>query len=65
MRMTASRHSIWAIKERLERLITAKEQRGLDHKDLLHALNINEKQLGTMLGYFATIDKLEKAVMQL
>lgn len=42
-----------------------REQRGLDHKDLLHALNINEKQLGTMLGYFATIDKLEKAVMRL
>lgn len=60
-----SRHSIWAIKERLERLITAKEQGGLDHRDLLAALRINDKQLTQLMGYFSKLDGLEKAVNKL
>lgn len=60
-----SRHSIWAIKERLERLITIKEKNGLDHRDLLASVGISDKQLNNLMGYFATIDKLEKAVSKL
>ena len=60
-----SRHSIWAVKERLERLITTKERNGLDHRDLLAALGINDKQLARMMSYFASLDKLEKAVSKL
>ena len=60
-----SRHSIWAVKERLERLITTKERNGLDHRDLLAALGINDKQLARMMSYFASLDKLEQAVSKL
>ena len=60
-----SRHSIFAIKERLERLITMKERNGLDHNDLLRGLGINEKQLVQLMGYFAKLDALEKAVSKL
>lgn len=60
-----SRHNIWAIRERLERAITAKEKAGLDHKDLLAALRINDKQLNQLMGYFAKLDNLEKAVSKL
>ena len=60
-----SRHSIWAVKERLERLITTKERNGLDHRDLLAALGINDKQLAKMMSYFASLDKLEQAVSKL
>ena len=60
-----SRPNIWAIKERLERLITIKEKNGLDHRDLLASVGISDKQLNNLMGYFATIDKLEKAVSKL
>ena len=53
------------MKERLERLITTKERNGLDHRDLLAALGINDKQLARMMSYFASLDKLEKAVSKL
>ena len=55
----------YAIKERLERLITMKERNGLDHNDLLRGLGINEKQLVQLMGYFAKLDALEKAVSKL
>lgn len=60
-----SRHSIWAVKERLERLITTKERNGLDHRDLLSGLGINDKQLQKLMSYFASLDNLEKAVSKL
>lgn len=60
-----SRHNIYAVKERLERLITAKEQRGMSHRDLLAALNISDKQLATMMGWFDRLDHLERAVGKL
>lgn len=60
-----SRHSIWAIKERLERLITAKERNGLSHSDLLAAVDLNERQLQKVMQYFATLDKLERKVASL
>lgn len=60
-----SRHSIYAIKERLERLLTAKEQGGMSHRDVLAGLNINDKQLATMIGWFDRLASLEKAVERL
>ena len=42
-----------------------KERNGLDHNDLLRGLDINDKQLAKMMGYFASLDKLEKAVSKL
>lgn len=60
-----SRHSIWAVKERLERLITAKERNGLSHNDLMAELDMNEKQLQKVMQYFATLDKLERKVAAL
>lgn len=60
-----SRHSIWAVKERLERLITAKERNGLSHNDLLAEVGMNEKQLQKVMQYFATLDKLERKVAAL
>lgn len=60
-----SRHSIWAVRERMERLITAKERGGLSHNDLLAAVGMNEKQFQKVMQYFATLDKLEKKVAAL
>ena len=60
-----SRHNIYAIKERLERLITSKEQRGMSHRDVLAALGLNDKQLATMMGWFDRLDHLERTVSQL
>lgn len=60
-----SRHSIWAVKERLERLITTKERNGLSHNDLLAEVGMNEKQLQKVMQYFATLDKLERKVAAL
>nr|DAP96401.1 MAG TPA: Protein of unknown function (DUF1071) [Caudoviricetes sp.] len=60
-----SRHNIWAIKERIERLITVKEQNGLDHSDLLRGVGIGDRELNKLMGYFSTIDKFEKAVSRL
>ena len=42
-----------------------KERNGLDHNDLLRGLGINEKQLVQLMGYFAKLDALEKAVSKL
>lgn len=58
-------HNIFAIKERIGRIITAKERRGMDHRDLLSAVGISEKQLAGIMGYFDTIDKLEKHIAAL
>ena len=60
-----SRHNIWAIKERIERLITVKERNGLDHRDLLSGLGINEKQLSVIMQYFSKIASFESAVSKL
>ena len=60
-----SRHSIWAVKERLERLITTKERNGLEHRELLAQLRISDKQLTQLMGYFAKLDSFEKAVSRL
>lgn len=54
-----NRHNILAIKKRCEESITAKLQRGMDYKDILNALGLNENQLKKMMGYFDTIYKFE------
>ena len=60
-----SGHSIWSIKERIERMITAKEKAGLDHRDLLSTLNLNDKQFRTLMLQFNNIATLEQKLQQL
>lgn len=60
-----SGHSIWAIKERIERLITFKEQSGLEHQDLLANLGLNERQFRALMASFGNIDHLEKTLLRL
>lgn len=60
-----SGHSIYAIKERVERLITVKEQRGLEHRDLLTVLGLNDKQFKTLMASFDNIAVLEKKLSAL
>lgn len=55
----SSQHNILAIKKRCEEAITSKLQRGMDYKDILNALGLNENQLKKMMGYFDTIYKFE------
>lgn len=57
-----SRHSIYAIRERIERLMTAKEKGGISHEELLAHVGMRPGQFSKMLGYFDTIARFEKAV---
>lgn len=60
-----SGHSIYAIKERIGRLITYKEQNGLDHNDMLSHLGLNEKQFKSLMASFDNIGVLEKKLHEL
>ena len=37
----------------------------MSHRDLLAALNLSDKQLATMMGWFDRLDHLERAVGKL
>lgn len=54
-----SQHNIWAIKERIERLITAKEQNGMDHRVLLDKLGLTDKQFKLIMAGFQNINAVE------
>lgn len=58
-------HSIFAIKKRVEELITIKIQNGMTQKDLLAGLGLNQKQFDTMMKYFDQIATFEKALKKL
>jgi hypothetical protein len=60
-----SRHSLFAVKKRIEQELTRKLQRGMDINDIYHALGIREKQFQTMMGYFDTLNKLEQRLKAL
>lgn len=60
-----SRHSVFAVKTRIERLITVKLQNGMEQSDMLSALKINAKQLDGIMKSFGNIDWLEKAIKAL
>lgn len=61
-----SGHSIYKIKERIEKLITVKMQNGLAMKDLLSGLGINQKQFDAIMkNAFTNINWLEASLKKL
>lgn len=58
-------HNIFVVKKRIEEQITAKIQRGMEYRDILSSIGLNEKQLKTIMGYFETINKLEQKLVNL
>lgn len=55
-------HSILKIKERIERLITEKMDKGLTLPVICEKLNINEDQLQVYLKHYTILNRLEKAI---
>lgn len=60
-----SGHNINAIKQRVEQLITAKLQNGLDMDDIYHALGISKKQFDTTMLAFQNIQFIENKLRTL
>jgi len=58
-------HSIHSIKTRIEQLITAKLQNGLDYDDMLRQLGINKKQLESTIKGCDNIAWLENSIKKL
>lgn len=58
------RHKIYAIKKRVEELLTLKLQ-SMSQRDMLTQLGMSERQLETTLGMYAKLDSFEKAVSRL
>lgn len=57
-----SLHNIFVIKNRVEKLITEKIEKGITKEDLLKKLNLNSRQLEMYLGYYESLNKLEQAI---
>lgn len=57
-----SLHNIFAIKNRVEKLITEKIASGLTRADLLKQLNLNERTLEQYLGMYESLNKFEQAI---
>ena len=60
-----SGHNINAIKQRIEQLITAKLQGGMDMDDIYHALGISKKQFDTTMLAFQNIQFIENKLRAL
>lgn len=60
-----SAHSIWAIKQRVEQLLTAKMQSGLTMEDISRGIGISKKQLDGILASFQNINALEERLKKL
>lgn len=60
-----SGHRIFAIKQSIEQLITAKMQNGLSQKELCGAMGISEKQLASIMASFNNINALETKLRKL
>lgn len=58
-------HDIWAIKKRIEQLVTVKIDNGKEMRDIYRHLHITEKQYNSIMGYFNTINNLEKMLKEL
>ena len=58
-------HSIFAIKKRVEELITIKIQNGMAQKDLVAGLGLSQKQFDTIMKCFDQIAAFEKALKKL
>lgn len=60
-----SSHNIMAIKQRLEKLITAKLQNGADMDDIYHFLGISKKQFDSTMLAFQNIQFIESKLRSL
>lgn len=60
-----SSHNVLAVRARIEQEVTAKINAGMDFKDILSALRINEKQFRQILGYADKLKSFEKAILSL
>jgi len=60
-----SGHNIFAIKQRVEQLVTAKLSNGVDMRDMLSVLNISEKQFSAVMKSFDNINWLESHIRAL
>ena len=60
-----SGHSIQAIKQRIDQLLTAKLQHGMSMDDVLSALDMNKRQLKSIVDSFEQIDDLERRLRAL
>lgn len=58
-------HNIFAIKKRVEQLLTFKIQNGMEQKDILAELKISEKTFQNIMSYFDTINRFEQALKKL
>ena len=58
-------HSIFAIKKRVEELITVKIQNGMTQKDILAGLGLSQKQFDGLMKSFDSIAGFEKALKKL
>lgn len=58
-------HNILKIKERVERLITSKMDKGMTLPVLCEKLNIDEDQLNVYIKHYTILDRMEKAIAKL
>lgn len=58
-------HNILKVKERMERLITAKMDSGLTVQRICEQLKIDEDQFNVYMKQYAILDRLEKAIRKL
>lgn len=58
-------HSIMAVKERVQRLVTEKMDKGLTVSDIAAAMNRDEKEVSMLFNYYKILDNFEKAVQKL
>lgn len=59
------KHSILAIKERVQQLITTKMDGGLSKFDICGGIGIDEEQLETFMKRYDALDRFEKAIQKL
>ena len=60
-----SGHSLQAIKTRMEHLITAKLQGGMDMGDILSGVGLNQKQFDKLMASYASLAELESRIRAL
>lgn len=60
-----SSHNVLAVGKRIEMLVSALIKRGMDYKDILSALNLNEKNFKLLMGMPQRLDAFERALQKL
>lgn len=60
-----SRHSLFAIKERMQQLYTRALKKRMSTKDIAEACNMTEDEVKVIFTYFEQLDRFEKKLMAL